>query len=63
MPIDETTDGLFSPRYSPLGVFPLWNTRGIVPGEGTGKTTYPEEDVVNDDKYADKRDPHWSQAR
>lgn len=56
--MDETADGFFSPRYSPLRFLPLWDARSIIPSEGAGETADPEEDIVNDDEYADERDPH-----
>jgi hypothetical protein len=58
MPMDEAADRLFSPRYSPLGFFALWDARGIVPSKGMGETADPEEEIINDDEYSDKGDRH-----
>lgn len=61
--IDKAADRFFSPRDSRLGFFPLRDAGGIVPSKGRGETTDEEKDVVNDDEYSDKGDPHYGQVQ
>ena len=63
VPVDKAANGFFSPRDSPFGFLSLWDARSVVPSKGTSKTADEEEDIVNDDEYADEGDPHYSQAR
>lgn len=60
--MNEASDGFFSPRHSPLGLLTLRDTGGIIPSKGMCETTDPEKDVINDNEYANERDPHYSRV-